>query len=160
MTDKKKQPKRDKRGSKKGEFGQPPHRATEEQKKMVKTLAALGNRHDDISLVMGFSTDTLQKHYADELRLGVIEANSKVGEGMLKKAIGGDVDCMKYWLSRRAGWAEKSVHELTGANGGAIKTESSLTVQSDSDILKRWEEQRLAEMKQIKQVEITNDRPE
>ena len=112
----------DRRGSKPGEFGQPPHIATDENRRLVKALAAYGNRQDDIATILDISHDTLTRHYGRELKTGALEANAKVAEKMYKKAIDGDNSCMQYWLSRRAGWKETTTHEHTGAGGGPIET--------------------------------------
>jgi Asp-tRNA(Asn)/Glu-tRNA(Gln) amidotransferase A subunit family amidase len=42
-----------------------------------------------------------------------------------------DVGAAKLWLQNRRGWSEKSRSELTGADGGAIKTESTVTLTPD-----------------------------
>lgn len=112
----------DRRGAPPGHSGNPPHIATEENRRLVKALAAYGNRQDDIATILDISHDTLTRHYARELKTGALEANSKVAETMYKKALTGDNSCMQYWLSRRAGWKETTTHEHTGAGGGPIET--------------------------------------
>jgi len=54
--------------------GRPPHEPTEQTRIQVKTLAAVGIRHEDIAIKMGICADTLTKYYRQELDEGRIDA--------------------------------------------------------------------------------------
>lgn len=75
--------------------------------RMVKHLAAMGTSVTEIALLMQIAVGTLQKHYADELMLGPVEANTAVAETMFSIAIDRDHPaCAKvamFWLDRRGG---------------------------------------------------------
>jgi hypothetical protein len=51
----------------------PSFKATDEQKRIVKTMAGLGTPHEDIAVVIGITAKTLRKHFRQELTLGAIE---------------------------------------------------------------------------------------
>lgn len=53
------------------------------------------------------SHNTLIKHYADELTLGLDEANAAMASALYRKGIKGDTICMIFWLKTRARWREK-----------------------------------------------------
>jgi hypothetical protein len=79
--------------------------------KMVKRFAALGIVRAHIAKLLDVSLSTLTTHYADELELGVAEANAAVATNMLRIATdpsnpaAGKVGMA--WLDRRGGeqWA-------------------------------------------------------
>jgi hypothetical protein len=78
---------------------------TEEQRRLVHTLAAVGISHEDIAQKIGIrSQKTLRKYFRKELDLAAIEANSTVAGALYKRAKDGNVDAQKFWLERRAGW--------------------------------------------------------
>lgn len=52
---------------------------TEEQRRLVKSLAAMGTLQSDIAKMIGIrSPKTLRKHFRMELDRGALEANSNV----------------------------------------------------------------------------------
>lgn len=125
--------KQDRRGSPKGAATQPPHVPTDKMRILVKNLKAYGTKHTDIANMLEISHDTLTRHYAQELETGAPIANSRVAEALYKKAIGGCVASMQYWLSRRAGWKETTVQEHTGKDGEAIKHDLTVTGLPETD---------------------------
>ena len=57
----------------------PSFKPTKEQRKLVKSLAAIGMRHDHIAIVIGVrSPKTIRKHFRKELSLGSAEAIATV----------------------------------------------------------------------------------
>lgn len=89
---------------------------TDEQRKRVKMLAAVGVSHEDIARQIGIrSPKTLREHYREELDRGVVEANATVAGVLYNKAVGGDVGAMKFWLINRAGWHPEP-HYGSGTN--------------------------------------------
>ena len=58
---------------------------------MVKSMGAVGIAHEDIARKIGIrSPKTLRKHLRDELDLGIIDANYKVGKTLYEMATSGD----------------------------------------------------------------------
>jgi transposase len=97
--------------------GRPPHQPTEHSRVQVKTLAAVGIRHEDIASKLGISADTLTKYYRQELDDGRIDANAQVGKSLYEQAKNGNITAMIFWLKTRAGWKETQVQEHTGPDG-------------------------------------------
>ena len=83
--------------------------ASEEQRKMVRTLAAYGMKQEQIAVLVGVkSTATLRKHFHNELVLGPIEAQHNVRRTLFKLATSGrNPSVTMYWLKRWGGWSEK-----------------------------------------------------
>jgi hypothetical protein len=68
----------------------PSFQPTEEQRKQVKKLSALGFRHDDICRIIGLrSPKSLRKHFREELSRGMAEANAVVARKAYEMAISG-----------------------------------------------------------------------
>jgi hypothetical protein len=82
---------------------------TEQQRRLVKSLVAMGNRQEDIARVLGIrSPKTLRKHYRQELDRGALEANHNVAQTLYKMATSGQRPAATmFWLKTRAGWRER-----------------------------------------------------
>jgi hypothetical protein len=97
--------------------GRPPYEPTEQERLQVKTLAAVGIRHEDIAAKLGICADTLTKYYRKELDDGRVDANAVVARSLYEQAKTGNTAAMIFWLKTRAGWKETQVNEHTGADG-------------------------------------------
>ena len=76
----------------------PSFKASEEQKRIVKTMAGLGTPHEDIAAVLEITAKTLRKHFRSELTLGAIEANARVGQTLFAMATSGrNIAASIYW---------------------------------------------------------------
>lgn len=85
---------------------------TEEQRQLVKFLAARGAKQIEIAQFIGIRSDkTLRRHFREELNRAAVEANGKVAQALLKKALDGNVTALIFWLKCRAGWREGSHFE-------------------------------------------------
>lgn len=93
------------------------HTPTEESRKLVRTLAAVGIRFEDIASKLEIGQDTLVKYYRKELDEGRIDANASIGKTLFEQAKAGNTTAAIFWLKTRAGWKETSVTEMTGADG-------------------------------------------
>lgn len=111
--------------------GRPPHVPTDDGRSMVRRLAAVGARHEDIALKMGFSSDTLTRHYRKELDDGRIDANAVIAGTLYEQARMGNITAAIFWLKTRAGWRETDRLELSGPEGGAIRLEKVARVIVD-----------------------------
>lgn len=94
-----------------------PHVVTEEGKKIVKALASVGTRYEDIATKMGISSDTLTRKYRKELDEGRIDANAAIAQTLFQQAKAGNTTAMIFWLKTRAGWKETQVNEIAGVDG-------------------------------------------
>jgi hypothetical protein len=53
----------------------------------------------------------LRRHFREELNRGVLEANGKMTQTLLKKAIEGNVTVASFWMKCRARWREEGTSE-------------------------------------------------
>src|SRR5436189_5921182 len=80
----------------------PSFQSTDEQQRMVKTMAALGTRHEDIAAILEITPKTLRKPFRQELTRGAIEANAKVGQTLFAMATSGrNTAATIYWERTR-----------------------------------------------------------
>jgi hypothetical protein len=80
---------------------------TEEQRRQVKNLSAVGIKPDDIARYFRVSERTLTKYYREELFRGPLEANATVGKALLEMSSNGQAPAASiYWLKARCGWRE------------------------------------------------------
>jgi predicted ArsR family transcriptional regulator len=80
----------------------PSFRPTSEQQRIVKSMAALGTRHEDIATILEITPKTLRKHFRQELTRGAIEANAKVGQTLFAMATSGrNTAATIYWERTR-----------------------------------------------------------
>jgi len=117
--------------------GRPPHVKTEENAERVEALCAYGMDHVTIAKMFGISHDTLTKYYRDELDIGKSKVVEQVANSLKLNAMYGDVQAQKFFLSSRAGWAEKQTHEVSGKDGEAVKVEHSLAGQRVKSLLEQ-----------------------
>ena len=96
------------------------HIPNEENKKLVRTLVAVGITFEDIASKLDISSDTLVKHYKRELDDGRIDANASIAQTLFQQAKGGNTSAAIFWLKTRARWKETTAHEVTGAEGQSI----------------------------------------
>ena len=96
------------------------HTPTDETRRLVKTLSAVGIRHEDIADKIEISADTLVKHYKKELDDGRVDANAAVARSLYEQAKAGNTTAMIFWLKTRAGWKETDRHEIAGSDGGNL----------------------------------------
>ncbi|MCU1339717.1 MAG: hypothetical protein JWO19_5298 [Bryobacterales bacterium] len=81
---------------------------TEDQRRQVKSLAAVGTEPRDIARLLRVSEKTLRKYYKEEISRGPLEANAKVGKTLLDMACDGKTPIASiFWLKARGGWNEK-----------------------------------------------------
>jgi predicted ArsR family transcriptional regulator len=97
------------------------HNPTEETKKVVKMLSAVGTRYEDIAAKLEITDDTLRKHYRKELDEGRIEANASVAQTLYQQAKNGNTTAAIFWLKTRAQWRENDRLEVTGADGAPMQ---------------------------------------
>ena len=88
----------------------PSLKPTEEQRRLVKSMAAMGTPHDDIAHKIGVrSPKTLRKHFQKELEMGITEANYKVAQTLFQMATSGQQPaCTIFWAKTRNRFRERS----------------------------------------------------
>ncbi len=77
-------------------------------------MVSFGITHDQIAAIIGISDETLRKYYREALDYGKAKSVEKVANSLFDTAVAGDVSAQKFYLSSRAGWAEKQQQEVSG----------------------------------------------
>jgi hypothetical protein len=96
------------------------HEVTDERRARVRELAKVGTQ-EEVAGEMGFSVDTLQRHYSEEYASGNRKAVLAVKTKLLGQAMGGSVNAMFRFL-QLAGAVKRAPLEVTGPGGGPIPT--------------------------------------
>jgi hypothetical protein len=103
--------------------GRPKFEPTEEHRDLVRNMTLAGCTQEVIASCIknsrgrSVSLPTLRKHFRAELDEALAEANAKVTQSLLKKALSdtqGSVTAAIFWLKSRADWKEVSGHEFKG----------------------------------------------
>jgi len=81
---------------------------TDEQRRMVKSMAAMGTPQEHIARRIRIrSPKTLRKHFRDELDFGMAEANYKVAQTLFQMATSGKcIAATLFWLKTRGRFRE------------------------------------------------------
>ena len=98
------------------------HIPTEETRKLVRSLSAVGIRYVDIASKLDITHETLVKHYKTELDDGRIDANASIGQTLFQQAKNGNTAAAIFWLKTRAGWKETNTVEVTGEDGQPLQS--------------------------------------
>lgn len=94
--------------------GRPAHIPTEQNRKLVERMAAVGITHNDISRILGINKETLEKHYREEIDNAMIKANASVAGALYQSAMKGNVTAQIFWCKTRLGWKEVDRLEHSG----------------------------------------------
>ena len=115
--------------------GQPAFNPTDDQRKMVEQMAAVGIPHEGIAAVIGIDDKTLRKHFRETLDTASVKANAKIGGTLYNKAINGDTTAAIWWTKARMRWSEKHDHEHTGPDGSPLIPEDKPLTKEDAAAL-------------------------
>lgn len=113
--------------------GQPQFRPTDAERKQVEALSGYGVPMEQIAVLVrdGIDSDTLRKHFQQELISGKAKANGQVGKTLFQKATGGDTAAMIWWSKTQMRWKEVQQHEITGENGSPLKQTLLVSMSCD-----------------------------
>ena len=94
--------------------GRKPFNPTDDERKMVSQMAAVGIPHEQIAAVTrdGIDADTLKKYFTNELREARIKANAKIGASLYNRAINGDTTAAIFWAKTQMGWRTTDVLDV------------------------------------------------
>jgi hypothetical protein len=131
MANEKPMQKKHNRGGARPGAGRPAFVPTNDERKKVETLSGYGLPMDQIAILIrdGISIDTLRAHFETELKSGKAKANGQIAQTLFQKAMSGSEAAMIWWTKSQMRWSER--HEITGVDGGPIKTENATTVTLD-----------------------------
>jgi AraC-like DNA-binding protein len=80
---------------------------SDQQRQLVKSLAAYGIGQEEIARKIGVSSKTLRRHFREELDRGATDANAQVAQTIYKMATSGEFPAASiFWLKCRAGWRQ------------------------------------------------------
>jgi hypothetical protein len=118
--------------------GRPPFEPTKDHRETVKAMVAFGIPYAEICLCITnpqtnapIGTETLMKHFREEIDTAATRANSKVTESLFMNATGGggqgnwrdaNMTAAIWWTKCRMGWKETIREEHTGPDGKPIET--------------------------------------
>lgn len=104
--------------------GRPAFEPTDAERKQVEAMSGYGLPIEQIAVLVrnGIDSDTLRKHFAQELISGKAKANGQVGKTLFQKAMAGDTAAAIWWSKTQMRWKEVQQHELTGADGAPIQS--------------------------------------
>ena len=92
-----------------------PFAPTDEQRRTVKALSAVGVPHEAIAGYLDIDPKTLRKHFRQELDAGSLEANVKVAQTLFNMAtVDRNVAAAIFWMKARGGWREKNALDTDG----------------------------------------------
>ena len=96
---------------------------TAAERKQVEAMSGYGLPIEQIAVLVrdGIDTDTLRKHFAQELISGKAKANAQVGKTLFQKVMAGDTTAAIWWSKTQMRWKEVQQHELTGADGAPLE---------------------------------------
>ena len=101
--------------------GRPPHQPDAASRRLVEHHAAIGTPHQSIAKLLRLSLNTLKKHYAEELELGLARANAVVGGTLFAEAKKGNITAAIFWMKTRGGWRETAKIEHSGGTSLEVR---------------------------------------
>lgn len=126
------------------------HVPTDETRRQVSLCMSMGLTQQQIGLILGITDDTIRKHYRKELEVGKQSMSMNVANNLYNIATDPDhknaATAAIFWMKAQGGWHETVRTELTGADGGALKVESS---PIDSKALSYEQRQALREILEV-----------
>lgn len=95
-------------------MARPKFQPTEEQRRIVKSMAAMGTPQPDIACKIGIrSPKTLKKYFQEELDSGKTDANYKVAQTLYQMATSGECPAATiFWAKTRNGFRERPVEDF------------------------------------------------
>lgn len=90
--------------------GRPRWKPTDEQRKQTRMMSAMGIPLADIAAVLGCTGPTLAKWCRQEIKVGRIEATTKVATSLFKQATDPkkpNVVAGIFWMKAQAGWRDR-----------------------------------------------------
>jgi hypothetical protein len=133
----KKEPKQKTHGGARENAGRPGFQPTDAERKQVEAMSGYGLPIEQIAVLVrgSIDTDTLRKHFAQELIAGKAKANGQVGKTLFQKAMGGDTTAAIWWSKTQMHWKEVRAHEITGKDGAPIAVATLDVSQLGTEVL-------------------------
>lgn len=110
--------------------GRPAFKATAVQRRLVTNAAASGMTHQEISIALGISRNTLEKYFEKEISAAALRRRMEVMDAMARTALKGNVAAQKAFLAQVPALAappvptERPVGKKEQANAAAVGAEA------------------------------------
>lgn len=134
--------------------GRPEYQPTDDARRMVEAMVAYGVQHPVIAGILRISTDTLQKHFREELDLGKGKAITAVANNLYRMAVGRGREaatCAIFFLKTQGRWREKDREGLTAGFNLSLEAQERVTrdeltlLLKAADVLERLDREGLLE---------------
>lgn len=96
--------------------GRPAHVATEQNKRVVVISKAMRLNMEDIALILGITTETLNKHYSHELAVGKSMCDLKASDALMRGIAKGDPALIKYYMNNQLKWSDRAAVDVTSGD--------------------------------------------
>jgi len=97
--------------------GRPKFEPTDDQRNIVKALAACGHAANDVAIYFSLDVKTVRRAFRAELAEGRTFFGARLAVGIAQKALGGNLTAIIFMLKTQFGWRETNRTELTGKDG-------------------------------------------
>lgn len=110
--------------------GRPAFKVTAVQRRLVTNAAASGMTHQEISIALGISRNTLEKYFEKEISAAALRRRMEVMDAMARTALKGNVSAQKAFLAQVPQLAappvpkERPVGKKEQANADAVGAEA------------------------------------
>ena len=103
--------------------GKPAFKPTDDDRKTVSLMCAVGIPHEGIAACIrdGIDDKTLRKYFGPELKTAKLKANAKIGGSIFNAAVSGNMQAAALWAKTQMGWKETSKLEHAGDDGGPLQ---------------------------------------
>ena len=111
--------------------GKPAFKPTENERRLVEQMSAVGIPHESIAAVVrnGIDDKTLRKHFRKELDTAAVKANAKVAGSLYNRALAGSDTAAIWWTKARMRWSAPQT--LEGPDGEELSIKVTLVKPSD-----------------------------
>lgn len=108
------------------------YKPTEADREFVRRAIVAGTSVDETADAMNLTDDTLRKHFRFEIMTARETLKGKAVKTLEDALEDGSLDAAKFVLARRAGWSEKSEHDLRSSDGSMSQTSIDASRLSDA----------------------------
>lgn len=111
--------------------GRPKKHLTDDQRRELKTLGAVGLSFRQMAAYFGIGHNTFDRMRDDDptidelIEQGAANALAKVGAKLYEGAMEGNTTAQIFIMKAKGGWRENARIEVTGADGGPMQVETS-----------------------------------
>jgi hypothetical protein len=115
------------------------HQPTEENRRLIRTLAGIGVPIKMVANQVGIDEKTLRKYYDDDIDVGQAKATSQIAKRLYDIAMSESKESLTaciFWLKCRAKWST-----LDGPEVQVNVQNNSITTVADNEEIKRFKKQ-------------------